>query len=469
MRSNAAVFPPLSIVLMIILAMSSPATADVRPHAGMLRFPDVSQTQIVFSYANDLWLAPREGGMAVPLVSPPGQELFPRFSPDGQTIAFVGNYDGNRDLYTISVDGGVPFRVTHHPGAELLCNWTPDGELLFATSAMGAFSRVQQLYRVPSTGGLPEKLPVPYGTMGAISPDGQWLAYMPHSREGRTWKRYRGGMATDIWLFDLKDHVSKRITDWEGSDAIPMWHGDQVYYVSDAGPNHRRNIWAYDTRTGKREQITRFEEYDVMWPAIGPGPDGRGELVFQNGSELYLLDLRSGATRAVDVVIPGDRPKLRAQTIDVRDRIYSADISPTGKRAVLEARGDIWTVPAKDGPPRDLTRTDGVAERDPSWSPDKKWIAYFSDATGEYELYITQSDGKGETRQLTHDGQAFRYDPCWSPRFQVHRLHGQERQHVPAHDRERRNPPDRPGPVGWRHRSVLVARLALARVHAGGR
>jgi tricorn protease len=396
MRSGFAdsVLPGL-VLLSAAVAGSPRAAADVRPHAGMLRFPDVSATQIVFSYANDLWLAPRAGGVSVPLASPPGLEVFPRFSPVGQSIGFVGNYDGNRDLYTIAVEGGVPFRVTHHPGTETLCNWTPDGDLLFSTSAMGAFQRVQELFRVSPNGGLPERLPVPYGTMAAISPDGQWLAYAPNNREGRTWKRYRGGMATDIWLFHLQDHVSRRITDWEGSDAIPMWHGESIYYLSDAGPNHRRNIWVYDTGSDEREQVTHFEEYDVMWPAIGPGPDGQGEIVLQNGPELYLLDLRTRQSRVVEVLIPGDRPKLRPQSLDVREQIHAADISPTGKRAVVEARGDIWTAPAEKGAPRNLTRTDSVAERDPSWSPDKRWIAYFSDATGEYELYITQSDGKG--------------------------------------------------------------------------
>ena len=405
----------LSVAAGFLTGFASPASADVRPHAGMMRMPDVSQTQIVFSYANDLWLVPRAGGVAVPLSSPEGGEAFPRFSEDGKTIAFVGNYDGNNDLYTLSIDGGVPFRVTHHPGTETLCNWTPDGELLFSTASMSAFSRSKQLFTVPADGGLPQKLPVPYGDMGAVSPDGKWLAYTPHSREGRSWKRYRGGMATDIWLFHLEDHSWKSITDWEGTDGVPMWHGDSIYYLSDAGPELRLNIWAYETGRGEHEQITHFEDYDVAWPAIGPGDKGRGEIVFQNGSDLYLLDLGSKKAKVVDIFIPGDRPKLRPQTIDVKNRIARAGISSTGKRVVLAARGDIWTVPAKKGSPRNLTRTDGVAERSPAWSPDKRWIAYFSDATGEYELYITQSDGKGETRQLTDNGQTFRYSPIWSP------------------------------------------------------
>lgn len=398
---------------------SFPATgafgADVQPHARMLRHPDVSATHIAFAYANDLWIVPRAGGAARPLASPEGIEGVPRFSPDGQTIAFIANYDGNDDIYTLPVDGGVPFRVTYHPTLERLYDWTSDGRLSFFAPGMGAHPQVNQLYTVSPEGAMPEQLPVPYGTNGSISDDGQWLAYTPYSRDSRTWKRYMGGMASDIWLFHLTRHESKKITDWGGTDSMPMWFGDKVYYVSDAGPNHRKNIWVYETKTGNNRQITKFSDYDVNLPAMGPGPNGKGEVVFQCGADIYLLDLQTEQHNAVEVVIPGDRPKIREQTLDASDNITAADISPSGKRVVVAARGDIWTLPEKHGRPRNLTHTNGVGERDPSWSPDKRWIAYFSDATGEYELYITQSDGKGETKQLTDNGKTFRNDPVWSP------------------------------------------------------
>ena len=247
--------------------------AESKPSGGMLRYPDVSATHIVFSYANDLWLVSREGGMAQPLSSPAGPELFPRFSADGKTIAFEGNYDGGRDLYTIPVEGGIPARLTYHPAREILCDWTPNGELLFATNGFAGLSRAPGLYTTSSAKPLPKQLPVAYGTNGAISEDGIWLAFTPYSRDTRTWKRYRGGMASDIWLFNLENRTSKKITDFEGTDSLPMWHGQSVYYLSDDGPSHRLNIWQYDTATGARRQVTKFVDFDVKWPSVGPGPD----------------------------------------------------------------------------------------------------------------------------------------------------------------------------------------------------
>lgn len=402
------------IALAASVAAAAPTDAH-RPHAGMLRFPDVSATHIVFAYANDLWIVSREGGLALPLAGPPGQELAPKFSPDGKTIAFVGNYEGNRDLYTLPTGGGVSQRVTYHPATEQLCDWTPDGELLYMTSGFAGLPRQQQLYTVPVTGGLPTQVPVPYGANGAISDDGTWLAYTPHSRDFRTWKRYRGGMATDVWLFNLKTNESKKITNWEGTDTLPMWHGKTVYYLSDAGAEHRLNIWSYDTTSGKTEQVTKIADYDVKWPSMGPGANGQGEIVYQKGAELFLLDLGTKTSKAVTVDIPGDRPKLRPKQVDAGDFVGSWNISSTGKRAVLEARGDIWTVPAKEGAPRRLTRTSGIAERDAIWSPDGKQIAYLSDETGEYDVYVRSADGKGESRRVTADGNCYRYMNDWSP------------------------------------------------------
>ena len=419
-----------------------------RPSGAMLRYPDVSKDRICFVYANDIWTVAKTGGEASPLASPPGTEAFPRFSPDGQSIAFIGNYDGNRDVYTLPLKGGIPSRVSHHPATENLSDWTPDGKLLYMAAGMGGLGRQTQLFTVPSNGGLPEQLPVPYGGFGAVSPDGVWLAYTPHSTESRTWKRYRGGMATDVWLFNLKDNTSRKITDWEGTDTLPMWvpasedgkskgNTGVVYYLSDNGPEHRLNIWSFDLKSGKREQITRHADNDVRFPSIGPGDSGKGEIVFQLGSELRLLDLSNNKDNVVNVTIPGARPTIRPRTVDAAKFITSAGISPTGKRVAIEARGDVWSAPAKEGVVRNLTSSDGVFERMPAWSPDGRWIAYLSDESGEYELYIRSSDGRASPakkdadksdspqpsllhtmagpRKLTSMGAGFRFNPTWSP------------------------------------------------------
>lgn len=401
---------------LLLAAAGLPASAQsTQPHAGMIRYPDVSQTHIAFAYANDLWIVPRAGGAATKLSSPAGQEMFPRFSPGGETLAFAANYDAGNDLYTIPIAGGVPSRVTHHPSTELLTDWTPQGKLLFTMSGMEGLGRQSGIFTTSPEGGLPERLPIPYGASGSVSPDGQWLAYTPHSRDFRTWKRYRGGMATDIWIFNLETLESKKITDWEGTDTTPMWHGSKVYYLSDQGPEHRLNVWSYDTRTNARDQITNFTDYDCKFASIGPGPKGEGEIVFQNGTTLQLLNLATKESKPVTVTIPGDRPKLRQQTVNAASNLAAGGISSTGKRAVVEARGDIWTVPAKNGAPRQITDSSGAAERSPSWSPDGRWIAYFSDESGEYELFITQSDGQGETRKLTDTGRNYYFAAHWSP------------------------------------------------------
>ncbi|NOT28902.1 MAG: peptidase S41 [Planctomycetes bacterium] len=387
----------------------------MHPHGGMLRFPDVSATHVAFVYADDLWMVPREGGVALPLASPAGVEGLPRFSADGQTIAFTGNYDGNRDLYTLPVAGGVPTRVTHHPAAETLCGWTPDGRLLFFTNGLTGRNRQVQLFTVGARGGLPEPLPVPYGAFADISSDGRWLAYTPHTTDNRTWKRYRGGMSTDIWLFDLRERTSKRATTWEGTDTAPMWHGSTLYYLSDDGSEHRQNLWSLDPATLARKQLTKYADFDVKWPALGPGPKGAGEIVFQHGSRLELYDLALGETRTLDVTIPGARAKLKPRLVDAAEFAQGWDVGPSGKRVLISARGDVWSVPAKEGSARNLTRSSGVAERDGSWSPDGKWVAYLSDASGEYEVVLAPADQQGEAKTLTRGGSAFRRLMVWSP------------------------------------------------------
>lgn len=398
----------------LFLSAVSLAAADSVPDAAMLRYPDIGPDSIVFVFANNLWTVPKNGGVAEPLTSASGAELMPRFSPDGKRIAFVGNYDGNRDIYVMPTNGGSPQRVTHHPATEVVYDWTPDDKLVFTASGVEGIARATKLYTTTPAGGLPEALPVPYGANGTISADGQWLAYTPHSIDNRTWKRYRGGMQTDVWLYNLKTGEAKRITDWEGIDTLPMWSGSTVYYLSDRTSDpkaaHKLNIWSYDTKSGTTKQVTQFTDEDVKWPSIGGN-----EIIFQKGTKLMVLDLTSGKTRQVEVRIPGDRPAVRPRTEDVSDEIQGRDISTTGKRVVVQARGDIWSLPAENGTPINLTRTVGVAERAPSWSPDGKWIAFFDDSTGEYELYVMPADGKGEKKQLTSDKGPFKTGIQWAP------------------------------------------------------
>ena len=293
----------------------------------MLRYPDVSASEIVFVYANDLWIVSRDGGQARPLASPAGQEMFPKFNRDGSMVVFQGNYDGDRDLYTMPTTGGLPTRLTHRPGPEMPTDWTTGDEIAFFTCADRDGITSPRMYTVGSEGGLPGKIPIEYGANGVVSEDGTWLAYTPFCRDSRTWKRYKGGMAADVWLFNLETNESRQITDWDGTDTLPMWHGDTVYYLSDAGDEHRLNVWAYETTSGERRQVTGFESFDVKFPSIGPGPDGQGEIVFQLGDELQLLDLGTGESRVINVTIPGARPALRPQAVEAGENLAGGSIS----------------------------------------------------------------------------------------------------------------------------------------------
>jgi len=401
--------PPLLLPLALLTLAAPLATHAV--DARLMRYPDVSGTSIAFVHAGDIWVAPKAGGTAVRLSSPRGEELFPKFSPDGNTLAFSANYDGNTDIYTLPVNGGVPQRITFHGGIDRIIDWTPDGKsLLFASGRTSERDRYNKLFTVPVTGGLPEQLPLPYGEFGALNEDGRLLAYTPISTDFRTWKRYRGGMAPDLWLFDLKDHSARNLTQNDANDSLPMWHGKTLFFLSDRDANQRNNIWSLDSRTGNTKQITFFKDYDVQFPSVGPK-----EIVFTQGDQLWLLDLATLKTRTVEIQVPTDRATLRPRQANVSTFVQNASIAPNGKRIVVEARGDLFTAPKEYGIVRSLTRSSGVAERFPTWSPDGKQIAFFSDRSGEYELTVRAEDGSGEETTLTKLGAGFRYFPQWSP------------------------------------------------------
>src|SRR5581483_11452892 len=360
MRTRVLILLSAGVCLLPVLSgraqINPPSACGI--DARMLRYPDVSATQIAFVYAGDIWVAPGNGGEAMRLSSPKGEETFPRFSPDGSQIAFSGNYDGNTDIYVVPSAGGLPKRLTYHGDPDRMLEWYPDGKsILFATSRTSEKDRFNQLYKISATGGLPEKLPVPYGEFGAISGDGKTLAYIPISVDFRTWKRYRGGMNSAIWTFDLNTFASKNITGNDAANSQPMWHGSTLYFLSDRDKNRRFNIWAYDTKSEKFRQITTFDEFDTHFPNIGPK-----DIVFENGGRLYLLDLASEKYSEVNIQVLTDRATLKPHLEDVSNSVREPDISPSGKRAVFEARGEVFTIPAEHGVVRNLTHSSGVAE-----------------------------------------------------------------------------------------------------------
>jgi len=399
---------PLFVTLLALVVGARTASAQI--DARLLRYPTVSKTHIAFVYAGDVWLVARDGGSAVRLTSSPGEESFPRFSPDGAHIAFSAEYDGNQDVYVIPATGGEPRRLTYHPMPDRVVGWTPDGaRVLFAASRESGRQRYNQFFTVGIQGGMPDRLVIPYGEFGSYSPDGRQFAYMPMAQDFRNWKRYRGGWSPDIWLFDLTTKASRNITAHAANDAQPMWHGSTIYFVSDRDAAERNNIWAYDVKGGALRQITHFTDFDITFPSLGP--DG---IVFQAGGRLYFLDLAAGRPREVPVKVVTDESTLRPRTVKADGFIQWTSVSPTGRRALFGARGDVFSAPAEFGPVVNTTRTSGVAERYPRWSPDGKWIAYWSDRTGEYELYVQPADG-GAERKVTSLGAGFRYAPRWSP------------------------------------------------------
>ncbi|MEZ4992571.1 MAG: PDZ domain-containing protein [Saprospiraceae bacterium] len=386
-------------------------TLSAQINARLFRYPDVSATQITFSYAGDIWVVPKTGGTATRLSSPKGTEGFPRFSPNGSQIAFSGNYDGNMDIYVLPSTGGVPTRVTHHGMGDRLLDWYPDGKsLLYVSSMESGKQRFSQFYKVAATGGLPEKLPMAYGEFGSLSPDGKKIAFTDRSRIFRNWKRYRGGMAADVWLFDLETLASENITDNAANDELPMWVGDKIYFLSDQGTAQRFNLWVYDTRSKSSKQLTNYTEYDVHFPSDGPN-----EIVFEAGGKMQLLDLKTEEVREVDIQVVSDLITLKPRKESVEDYIQSADLAPDGNRLIVEARGEVFSLPAEEGFTQNLTRSSGVAERYPAWSPNGRYIAYWSDKSGEYELTIRDLTKGGKEEQLSQLGPGFRYHLFWSP------------------------------------------------------
>ena len=410
-------------ILMTIatLLLSAAAVLAQEEETRLLRYPDIAGDRIAFVYGGDLWVADAAGGTARQLTSHPGEELFPKFSPDGKWIAFTGQYNDNRQVHVISADGGMPRQLTFRNDIGVLpprggydnqvLGWTPDGkQVLFKANRVPYSERNGRPYLVPAAGGMEVPLRVPESASGTLSPDGTKLVYTPIMREFRTWKRYRGGRAQDLWIYDLAKDSAEKITDFEGTDNQPVWIGNTVYFTSDRGDNLRLNLYALDLGGRQVRQVTNHDTFDVLWPS---GDDRR--IVYENGGWIYLLDPASGQSRRVSIRVPGDRPQALPFFKNVREQIQTMGVSPTGKRAVFSARGDIFTVPAQKGEIRNLTETPGIREMDPAWSPDGRWVAYLSDRSGEYEIYLRRGDGSGDERRITTDGDTWRFPPLWSP------------------------------------------------------
>jgi tricorn protease len=377
----------------------------------MLAQPAVSAEHVAFYYAGDLWIARHDGSGVRRITTHEGSESNPRFSPDGRTLAFNAQYDGNTDVFVVPVEGGVPRRLTWHPGSDIVQGFTVDGSAVLFTSARSVYTgRHRQLFTVTLDGQFPEKLPIPTAFNATYSPDGTHIAYTPLYEAFNQWKNYRGGTATRIWIIDMSDYSVVQIPQPEDrcNDTDPMWIGDRVYFRSDR--NGEFNLFSFDPASGQVEQLTNHNDFPVVSASAGAG-----RIAYEQAGYVHLFDPGSASSSPVPITVTPDLVDVRPRYVSGSRFVRGYGISPSGARAVFEFRGEIVTVPKEKGDFRNLTQSTGAHERSPAWSPDGKWIAYFSDASGEYELHIAPQDGKGETRSIELDGSGFYDSPAWSP------------------------------------------------------
>ena len=410
-----------SIFLLFSLFTCIPVHLVAQDEARLLRFPAINGNQIVFSYAGDLYTVPVSGGMARKLTTDAGYEMFPHFSPDGKTIAFTAQYDGNTEVYTMPAQGGVPVRLTTTATLgrddisdrmgpnNIVMGWTPDGSNIIYRSRKQSFNDfIGQLFIVPASGGMSQELPLPAGGFCSYSPDGKQLAYNRVFREFRTWKYYKGGMADDIWIHDFATKTTKNITDTKFQEVFPMWFGDEIYFCSDR--DRTMNLFCYNLKTNQTRKVTNYTDYDIKFPSAG---DNR--IIYENGGFIYIFDIKTQTSSKVSVQIADDFNTSRNEMKDATRFLGSVNPSPDGNRIVATGRGDIFSVPVKEGITRNLTASSNAHDREGSWSPDGKWIAYLSDASGEYEIYITKQDGSEPPVQLTTGADTYKFTIHWSP------------------------------------------------------
>ncbi len=402
---------------LMLASLLTPGAASAQTK--LLRFPDIHADQVVFAYAGDLWLAPATGGTAFRLTAHPGQEIFPKFSPDGQWIAFTGQYDGDEQVYVIPASGGVPKQLTFYPARGPLAprwgydnqvyDWTPDGSaVLFRSLRDGWDLGDSQLYTVSMEGGLPKALPMPVSGAGALSPDGAKVVYSPLFRDFRSWKRYEGGWAQDLYIFDLETYDAEQITDDPRADRDPMWIGDMIYFTSDRDGTN--NLYSYNPASGATAQLTRSATWDIRWPG---GDESR--IIYELDGELVVYDISANSSTPISINVPTDGVAMRPSRIDASHNIEGFALSPKGERALFVARGDVFTAPIENGPTRNLTQSSDAHDKNARWSPDGSKIAFVSDMSGEEEIYLINQDGSGEPEQLTSGSEGMLYRPEWSP------------------------------------------------------
>jgi tricorn protease len=402
--------------ILCVLALAGALRADTK----LLRFPDIHGDRIVFTYAGDLWTAASSGGTATRLTAHPGLELFAKFSPDGQWIAFTGQYDGDEQVYVIPAAGGVPRQLTYYPARGPLpprwgydnqvYGWSNDGrKVLFRSLRDGWFLGFSRLYQVSIEGGPAEPLSMPMSGAGSFSAGGNQIVYSPLSRDFRTEKRYSGGQANQLYIFDTETYASKKISEGERASRDPMWIGNSIYYDSDRDGHF--NLYSYDVGSGKTTQITTNKVYDLRWPSS----DRQSRIVYELNGSLEIYDIKSRKSTAVSITVPDDGLARRPSRVPAGNLVESASLSPKGERVLFGARGDIFSAPVEKGPVRNLTNTSRAHEKWPRWSPDGSKVAFISDKSGEEEVWIATQDGSGKAEQITTGGKAFRYFAEWAP------------------------------------------------------
>ncbi len=410
-----------SICLFLFIVILLSGSGIKAQEARLLRFPSIHENQLVFSYAGDLYSVSDNGGMARKLTSHNGYEVFPKFSPNGKTIAFTGQYDGNTEVFTIPAEGGEPVRITYTATLgrddigdrmgpnNIVMTWTPDSKYIVYRSRKQSFnSFTGQLFKVPVDGGMSEEIPLSKSGFCSYSSDGNQLAFNWVFREFRTWKYYKGGMADDLRIYDFNTKEVKQITDNPSQDIEPMWIGDEIYFLSDR--DRIMNMFVYNTVSGETKKVTDFTDYDIKFPSFD-----KKNIVFEKGGYIYKYTIADKKLSKIDIQIANDNPYSRSETKDASKKITGAELSPNGERVLFSARGDIFSVPAKSGITTNYTSSSGVHERNASWSPNGKYIAYISDRSGEFEIWIEDQAGNGKAKQITKDSDTYIFGFEWSP------------------------------------------------------